>query len=135
MSTRLGDLLVRKGYITPEQLQKSLDEQKQNGGPFIQQLVKLGCLTEDALLAYLQKEYRLPVSEPNTTEIQTEAIQLVPHSLATKYHLIPLSLSGSSLTLAMADPSNLVAVDEVKFLTGYDIKVTVAKVSSIQRAR
>jgi len=134
MSTRLGDLLVRKGYITPEQLQKSLDEQKQSGGPFIQQLIKLGCLTEDALLAYLQKEYRLPISDPHNIEIIPEAIQLVPHSLATKYHLIPLNLSGSSLTIAMADPSNLVAVDEVKFLTGYDIKVTVAKVSSIQQA-
>jgi type IV pilus assembly protein PilB len=134
MNTRLGDLLVRKGYITPEQLRKATDEQKQNGGPLIQHLIKLGCLTEDALLAYLQKEYRLPVSDPTTAEIPDEALQLVPHALATKYHLIPLSLAGSSLTLAMGDPSNLVAVDEVKFLTGYDVKVTVATVSSIQQA-
>ena len=134
MSTRLGDLLVRKGYITPEQLRKAAEEQKQNGGPLIRHLIKLGCLTEDALLAYLQKEYRLPVSDPTTTDIQDEAIQLVPHALVTKYHLVPLGLVGSSLTLAMADPSNLVAIDEVKFLTGYDIKVTVATVSSIQQA-
>jgi type IV pilus assembly protein PilB len=134
MSTRLGDLLVRKGYITPEQLRKAAEEQKQHNGPLIRHLIKLGCLTEDALLAYLQKEYRLPVSDPTTVELQEEAIQLVPHALVTKYHLIPLGLAGSSLTLAMADPSNLVAVDEVKFLTGYDIKVTVATVSAIQQA-
>lgn len=134
MNTRLGDLLVRKGYITPEQLRKAAEEQKQHNGPLIRHLVKLGCLTEDALLAYLQKEYRLPVSDPTTMEPQEEAIQLVPHALVTKYHLIPIGLVGSSLTLAMADPSNLVAVDEVKFLTGYDIKVTVATVSAIQQA-
>jgi type IV pilus assembly protein PilB len=134
MNTRLGDLLVRKGYITPEQLRKAAEEQKQNGGPLIRHLVKLGCLTEDALLAYLQKEYRLPIADPTATEIPDEAIQLVPHALVTKYHLIPLGLTGSSLTLAMADPSNLVAVDEVKFLTGYDVKVTVATVSAIQQA-
>jgi type IV pilus assembly protein PilB len=134
MSTRLGDLLVRKGYITPEQLRKAAEEQKQHNGPLIRHLIKLGCLTEDALLAYLQKEYRLPVSDPTAMDLQEEALQLVPHALVTKYHLIPLGLAGSSLTLAMADPSNLVAVDEVKFLTGYDIKVTVATVSAIQQA-
>jgi type IV pilus assembly protein PilB len=134
MDTRLGELLVRKGYITPEQLHKAVDEQRQHGGPLSRHLVKLGCLTEDALLAYLQKEYRLPVADPTTLEIPDEAIQLVPHALVTKYHLVPLSLTGSSLTLAMADPSNLVAVDEVKFLTGYDVKIAVATVSSIQQA-
>jgi type IV pilus assembly protein PilB len=133
MSTRLGELLVRKGYITSEQAQKATEDQRQNGGPLIRHLIKLGCLMEDALLAYLQKEYRLPVANPTTAEIQDEVIQLIPHALVTKYHLIPLSLIGSSLTLAMADPSNFVAVDEVKFLTGYDVKVTVATFSSIQQ--
>src|SRR5215471_13835137 len=134
MNTRLGDLLVRKGYITPDQLRKAAEDQKQSGGPLIRHLIKLGCLTEDALLAYLQKEYRLPVANPTTAEISEEAVQLIPHALVSKYHLVPLSLQGSSLTLAMADPSNFVAVDEVKFLTGYDVKVTVATVSSIQQA-
>ena len=133
IDTRLGDLLVRKGYITPEQLYKAADEQRQHGGPLSRHLVKLGCLTEDALLAYLQKEYRLPLADPASLEISDEVIQLVPHVLVTKYHLVPIGLNGSSLTLAMSDPSNLVAVDEVKFLTGYDVKVAVATVSSIQQ--
>src|SRR5262245_27151692 len=120
MDTRLEDLLVRKGNITPDQLHKEFEEQRKSGGPLSRHLIKLGCLTEDALLAYLQKEYRLPISDPSNSDIADEAVQLVPHALVTKYHLVPLGLSGSNLTLAMADPSNLVAVDEVKFLTGYD---------------
>ena len=74
------------------------------------------------------------MANPTTAEISEETIQLIPHALVSKYHLVPLSLQGSSLTLAMADPSNFVAVDEVKFLTGYDVKVAVATVSSIQQA-
>jgi type IV pilus assembly protein PilB len=134
MDTRLGELLARKGYITSEQLSKAIDEQRQHGGTLSAQLVKLGCLTEEALLAYLQKEYRLPTVDLGSIEVSEEIIQLVPHALATKYHLLPTTLFGSTLTLAMSDPSNLVAVDEVKFLTGYDIKITVTKISSIQRA-
>lgn len=134
MDTRLGELLARKGYITPEQLNKAIEEQRQQGGPLSTHLVKLGCLTEDALLAYLQKEYRLPIVDPANLDIAEEVIQLIPHTLITKYYLVPISLAGSSLTLAMADPSNLAAIDEVKFLTGYDVKVTVSSISSIRRA-
>jgi type IV pilus assembly protein PilB len=134
MDTRLGELLVRKGYITPEQLNKAIDEQRHHGGPLGTHLVKLGCLTEDALLAYLQKEYRLPITDPANLDVPEEAMQLVPYTLVTKYYLVPIGLTGSSLTLAMTDPSNLAAIDEVRFLTGYDVKVTVSSISSIRRA-
>jgi type IV pilus assembly protein PilB len=134
MSTRLGELLVRKGYITPEQLRKAIEEQRLHGGSLNEHLVKLGCFTEDVLLAYLQREYRLPAADPASLDIPNEVIQLVPHALVTKYHLIPIAQNGSSLTLAMADPSNLAAMDEIKFLTGADVKVTLATVSSIHRA-
>lgn len=134
MDTRLGELLVRKGYITPEQLSKAVEEQRQQGGPLGTHLVKLGCLTEDALLAYLQKEYRLPITDPTRLDVPEEVLHLVPHTLVTKYYLLPINLTGSSLTLAMADPSNLAAIDEVKFLTGYDVKVTIASLSSLRRA-
>ncbi len=134
MSTRLGELLVRKGYITPEQLRKAIEEQRLHGGSLNEHLVKLGCFTEDVLLAYLQREYRLPAADPASLDIPNEVIQLVPHALVTKYHLIPIAQNGSSLTLAMADPSNMAAMDEIKFLTGADVKVTLATVSSIHRA-
>ena len=134
MATRLGELLVRKGYITPEQLNKAEEAQNQQGGPLGSLLVSLGCLTEDALLAYLQKEYRLATIDPLNIDIAEEVAQLIPPALAKKYHLLPVELVGSTLTIAMADPSNLVAVDEIKFLTGYNIKVALATPSSIQRA-
>jgi len=134
MSTRLGELLVRKGYITPEQLRKASEEQRLYGGSLNEHLVKLGCFTEDVLLAYLQREYRLPAADPASLNIASEVLQLVPHALVIKYHLIPIAQNGSSLTLAMADPSNLAAVDEIKFLTGADIKVALATISSIHRA-
>jgi len=90
MSTRLGELLVRKGYIAPEQLRKAIEEQRLHGGSLNEHLVKLGCFTEDVLLAYLQREYRLPAADPASLDIPNEVIQLVPHALVTKYHLIPI---------------------------------------------
>ena len=126
-------MLVREGYITPEQLGKACEAQKQHDGPLGAHLVSLGCLTEEALLAYLQKEYRLATVDPLDRAIPEEVAQLVPPALVKKYHLLPGELVGSTLTLAMADPSNLVAVDEIKFLTGYNIKVSLATHSAIQR--
>src|SRR2546428_13522711 len=69
MSTRLGELLVRKGYITPEQLRKAIEVQRLHGGSLNEHLVKLGCFTEDVLLAYLQREYRLPAADPANLNI------------------------------------------------------------------
>ncbi len=108
MATRLGELLVRKGYITPEQLGKAREAQKQHDGPLAAHLVRLGCLTEEALLAYLQKEYRLAPVDPLDMAIPEEVVQLIPPALAKKYHLLPVELVGSTLTIAMEDPSNLV---------------------------
>ena len=134
METRLGELLLRRGYITPEQFASAVKEHHQQGGTLSAHLVKLGFVTEDALLAYLQKEFRLPAVDPSTLNIPEEVLNLVPHPLALKYHILPTHLSGSILTLAMADPSNLMAINEVKFLTGYDVRLTLAKVSPLQRA-
>jgi len=134
MDTRLGKLLVHKGIITPEQLQKAIEEQRQHGGLLSVHLVKLGCFTEDELLAYVQKEYRLPTTDLRGLEIPDEVIQLIPHALVTKYLFVPIAQSSSTLTLAMADPSNPVAVEEVKFLTGADVKIVLTTISSIQWA-
>src|SRR6185295_8944605 len=87
-----------------------------------------------ALLSYLQKEYRLPVVDPSNLDIPPEVLGLVPPAMARKHHLVPVNLVRSTLTLAMTDPSNLVAINEVKFLTGYDVKIAVAASSAVQRA-
>ena len=134
METRLGELLVRKGRITPQQLDRALAEQRRQGGALGVLLVKLGFLADEELLALLEKEYRLPVVDPGSANPSQDVRSLLPRNLITKYHLVPLSLSGSSLSLAMSDPSNLTAINEVKFLTGYDVKVSLATVTAIRRA-
>ena len=132
--SRLGELLVRRGQIAPDALTRAVEEQRAHGGALASHLVKLGFINEDALLSYLQKEYRLPVVDPSNLDIPPEVLALVPPAMVQKHHLIPVNLVRSTLTLAMADPSNLIAINEVKFLTGYDVKIAVAAASAVQRA-
>jgi type IV pilus assembly protein PilB len=134
MSSRLGELLQRRGLLTPEQLHKALDHQREHGGALATYLVKLGLVSEDHLLAFIEREYRLPVVDPLALEISRDVLNLVPPALVTKHHLIPTNLARSTLTVAMADPSNVVAINEIKFLTGYDVKIAVAAPAVIQQA-
>ena len=134
MSTRLGELLAKRGLITSAQLSKALEEQAGGDAPISSVLVKLGFISEANLAACLQKEYRLSLVDPSDLNVPPEVIRLIPSTLVQRHHLMPINLSGSSLTIAMSDPSNLVAINEVKFLTGYDVKVAVACVSSIAAA-
>ena len=134
MSSRLGELLQRRGLLTPEQLTKALEYQREHGGALATYLVKLGLVSEDHLLAFIEREYRLPVVDPLALEISREVLNLVPQNLVTKHHLIPTNLVRSTLTVAMTDPSNVVAINEIKFLTGYDVKIAVAAPGVIQQA-
>jgi len=134
MGTRLGELLVKRGLLTTAQLTRAAEEQNAGGGPLSAVLVKLGFINETDLAACLQKEYRLSLVDPSAMSLPAEVLRLIPATLVHRHHLIPVNLSGSSLTVAMSDPSNLVAINEVKFLTGYDVKIAVACVSSITTA-
>ncbi|TMA68801.1 MAG: type IV-A pilus assembly ATPase PilB [Deltaproteobacteria bacterium] len=134
MSSRLGDLLQRRGDLTAEQLARALDQQREQGGALSTHLVRLGFITEEKLLSYLQREYRLPVVDLGSLDVPREVLSVVPQALVLKHHLIPTNLVRSTLTLAMADPSNLMAINEVKFLTGYDVKVAVAAPAALQQA-
>ena len=134
MSTRLGELLVKRGLLTAAQLTKAAEEQNASGGALSAVLAKLGFISETDLAACLQKEYRLSLVDPSAMNLPAEVLRLIPATLVQRHHLIPINLSGSSLTVAMSDPSNLVAINEVKFLTGYDVKIAVACVSSITAA-
>jgi len=134
MSSRLGEVLQKRGDLTPDQLGKALEQQKEHGGALSTHLVKLGFVTEEKLLSYLEREYRLPVVDPLSLDIPREVLGIVPQALVLKHHLVPTSLVRSTLTLAMADPSNLMAINEVKFLTGYDVKVAVAAPTVIQHS-
>ena len=134
MSSRLGELLVKRGLMTPAQLAKATEEQEGNNSALSVVLVKLGYLSEADLTGYLQKEYRLSLVDPSGMTIPAEVLRIIPTNLVQRHHVVPLNLSGSSLTVAMSDPSNIAAINEVKFLTGYDVKVAVASVSSITAA-
>ncbi|MGH7893341.1 MAG: type IV-A pilus assembly ATPase PilB [Candidatus Binatia bacterium] len=134
MASRLGDLLQRRGDLSAEQLAKAIEVQREHSGALATHLIKLGFISEEDLLAILEREYRLPVVDPASLEIAKEILGLVPQPLVSKHHLIPTSLSRNTLTLVMADPSNLVAINEVKFLTGYDVKIAVASPAAIQAA-
>jgi len=135
MSSRLGELLVKRGLITGDQLAKVLarGEEDEKSALCIL-LVKDGLLSDADLTAFLQREYRLPLVDPAVMEVPTEIARLVPPTIALRHHLVPISLAGSTLTLAMSDPSNIGAINEVKFLTGYDIKVAVATTTSVTQA-
>ncbi|MGZ3514166.1 MAG: type IV-A pilus assembly ATPase PilB [Thermodesulfobacteriota bacterium] len=131
MTERLGEILIKRNYITPDQLKKALDEQKLKGGRLESTLVKLGYIKEDELLSFLSAQYRVPSVKISKMEINPTVIKLVPSSVSKKYFIMPINRVGSKLTLAMADPSNIVVIDEVKFMTGFNVEPVVASETEI----
>src|SRR5439155_1418668 len=115
------------------QLAHALDQQREQGGALSTHLVRLVFITDEKLLSYLQREYRLPVVDLGSLDVPREVLSVIPQALVLKHHLIPTNLVRSTLTVAMADPSNLMAINEVKFLTGYDVKVAVAAPAALQQ--
>ncbi len=132
MSSRVGDLLQRAGVINSEQLAKALELQAQSGGLVGSALVKLGFLDENKLVNTLSEQYGLPIVNLEEHQIEPEVANLVPHALAQKHHLIPLNVNGSTLTIAMVDPSNILALNDIKFITGYDVQVVLSGESDLK---
>jgi type IV pilus assembly protein PilB len=131
LTERLGELLIKRNYITPDQLKKALDEQKLKGGRLESNLVRLGYVKEDELLSFLSAQYRVPSVKISKMEINPAVIKLIPSSISKKYFIIPINRIGPKLTLAMADPSNIVVIDEIKFMTGYNVEPVVASETEI----
>ena len=131
MAERLGELLIKRNYITPEQLKKASDEQRLKGGRLESNLVRLGYIKEDELLSFLSAQYRVPSVRISKMEIDPNVIKLIPSSLSKKYFIIPINRTGPKLTLAMADPSNIVVIDEIKFMTGFNVEPVVASETEI----
>jgi type IV pilus assembly protein PilB len=134
MAKKLGDVLLDGGLITPDQLQRAVSEQKQSGGMLAPTLVKLGFMGESELLDFLSKQYGVPAVDPGKLEVEQEVIDLIPSNIVQKYKIVPVSLDGQTLTIAMVDPSNLFAVDDIRFLTRKNIRVTVATETTIKQA-
>ncbi len=133
-ANRLGELLVRNKLIDEKQLAKALEEQKSSGGRLGASLVKLGYLKEEDLAAFLSRQYGVPSINLAEFDIDESVIKLIPPDVVQKYQLIPVNRAGSTLIVAMADPSNIFAIDDIKFMTGYNVEVVVAAEASIKQA-
>ena len=128
---KLGKLLVSARLISEEQLQKASFTQKKEGGRLGSILVKLGFMEENKLLTFLSQQYKLPFVDPARLEIDPAVIKLVPSELVQKHHVIPIKRTGSTLSVAMADPSDVFAIDDIKFMTSYDVAPVLASEGSI----
>jgi type IV pilus assembly protein PilB len=134
MALKLGEMLLDKELITKEQLEHALEYQQENGGKLGFNLVKLGYITDEDITQFLSEQYGVPAVDLANFEIDEGILKLIPSEVAQKYNAIPLSRSGASLTVAMSDPGNVFAVDDIKFMTGYDVETVVASEMAIREA-
>src|SRR5881394_2981113 len=134
MPVRIGELLLKEKRITPAQLQEALNYQKTSGGKLGYNLVKLGFVKDEEITALLSKQYGVPSINLTQFQIDPAVVKLVPPETAQKYQIIPLSRSGASLTIAMTDPTNVFAMDDIKFMTGYNVEPVVASETAITEA-
>ncbi len=132
---RLGEMLVETGIITSEQLQEALEEQKKSGGRLGQTLMALGYITEDVMAAFVGKQLGISyVSLSEYGEISGDVTKIVPENICRHQTLVPISLEENVLTIAMADPLNVFTVDDLRVMTGYEIKVVISSEAEIKQA-
>ncbi|HEX8709839.1 MAG TPA: type IV-A pilus assembly ATPase PilB [Pyrinomonadaceae bacterium] len=134
MSAKLGEILVRENLLTAQQLREALDYQRTHGGRLGYNLVKMGLVSDDMITAVLSRQYGVPSVNLDLFDIETSVIRLIPQEVAQKYSVLPLSRVGASLTLAMVDPTNVFAMDDIKFMTGLNIEPVVVSEASVQDA-
>src|SRR5207249_6894038 len=137
MAVRIGELLLKEKRITPEQLQQALNAQKANGGKLGFNLVKMGFVKDEEITALLSKQYGVPSINLTQFELDPAVIKLIPADTVQKYQIVPLSRAGATLTIAMTDPTNVFAMDDIKFMSGYNVEPVVASetvvIEAIQR--
>ncbi len=131
MSARIGDLLVKEKVINKEQLEQAVKAHKETGGRLGSVLVKMGFVTEDEVTSVLSRQYGVPAINLAYFEIDPSVAKLIPYETARRYQILPLSRVGASLTLAMVDPTNVFALDDIKFMTGFNIEPVVASEQAI----
>jgi type IV pilus assembly protein PilB len=131
---KLGELLVKSGRINQAQLQEALAHQKDQGGRLGTNLIKLGHITERQLVDALSEQFKVPSVDLNTMEIEDAVIKIIPADIARKYTIFPVTKAGATVTVAMIDPTNVFAMDDVKFMTGYRVEPVVASESAIRAA-
>ncbi len=132
--SRLGELLIRNQMISDDQLAKAISEQKRDGIRLGAALIKLGYVQEHDLATFLSKHYGVPSIDLKEFDVDPAVIKLVPAAVAQKYQLLPINRAGATLIVAMSDPSNIFAIDDIKFMTGYNVEVVVAAEAAVKEA-
>jgi type IV pilus assembly protein PilB len=133
-SDRIGEILVRESIISATQLRQAQEEQRGSGKRLAYSLAKLGILGEKELTDFLAKQYGVPSISLSEFEIDPEVIDLIPKEVASKHTVLPVQRAGSTLIVAMSDPSNIYAIDDLKFLTGLNIEPVVTTDAAIEEA-
>lgn len=134
MSAQMGDILIKEDVINLDQLKSAIQEQRETGKRLGETLLNLGYIDEPQLVAYLSKQYGVPTVNLDKIDVTPEALKCVTRESAMKHKLIPVDKDGSTLTVAMSDPSNIFAVDDLKFATGNNIDIVVTSERSIKSA-
>jgi len=134
MAVRLGELLLREKRVTPAQLQEALNHQRANGGRLGASLVRLGILRDEDITSVLSRQYGVPAINLKEFDLDPAIVRLVPAETAAKYNVIPVSRNGTTLTLAMTDPTNVFAMDDIKFMTGLHVEPVVGSEVAIKEA-
>ena len=134
MSAKLGESLLKDNLITPQQLKEALDYQRVNGGRLASTLVKLCMLSDEEVTAVLSRQYGVPSVNLDLFEVDPAAVALVPQETSERYSVLPLSRVGATLTLAMVDPTNVFAVDDIKFMTGLSVEPVVVSETALNAA-
>src|SRR5204863_890462 len=134
MALKLGDLLLKTSVITQEQLDSALKEQRDEGGKLGEVIVRLGFASEEDITETLSQQFGVPSINLTDFEIDPSVIKVVPGEVARKYGVLPVNKTGATLTIAMSDPTNVFAMDDIKFMTGYNVEPVVASEASLRRA-
>ncbi len=132
--SRLGSLLLKRSVIGPEEIRRATADQQAHGGPFVASLVRLGFVKDQDLVQHLHAEYRVPIADLAGLDPSRDVLRLVAPAFARAHGVLPVARKGSTLTLAVADPSDLAAIHEVKFVSGCDLKIVLASLGAIEKA-
>jgi len=134
MPVKLGELLLKENMVTPMQLQDALNHQRTNGGKLGRAFVELGYVRDEDITSLLSRQYGVPSINLDHFDVDPAIIKVIPADTARKYQILPLSRSGATLTIAMADPTNVFAMDDIKFMTGYNVEPVVASETAIEES-
>ena len=132
MPVKLGELLLNEKLVSQEQLREALNHQKTSGGKLGKAFVSLGFVKDEQITTLLSRQYGVPSINLDHFEVDPAIIKIIPADTARKYQVLPLSRSGATLTIAMADPTNVFAMDDIKFMTGYNVEPVVASESALE---